>query len=220
MKLTYCHTIAISSLLLIPALSLQAQDKMDKIQAPGTGPGIYVKAEAGADYMQDLQVNVGSKEKFKFDIGTRFDLVLGHQFSRSWSAELECGMIWNSIDKYGNQSFPSSQPADLYQVPVMVNYLYRLPIKGSFEGFVGGGIGAVVDVFHVKDSGLDFQDSDLTFGGQVLAGLTYHVSSQVDFSLAYKFLGTTSHKWSDQGWYTKTDGTMTHAVMLGVSVKY
>ena len=220
MKLSDHHALVVSTLLLIPTLALQAQDNGVKIQAPNTGPDIYVRAEAGAVHMQDLQVNVGTQEEFKFNTGVRADLVVGYKFSRHWSTELDCGVIWNSFDKYGDYSFSASRQADLYQIPIMVNYLYRLPIKGSFEGFLGAGIGAVVSVFHINDAGLNFQDSDVAFGGQAMAGLNYHLSRQVDLSLAYKFLGTTSHKWSDEGFYTQTDGTLTHSLMLGVSVKY
>jgi len=220
MKLSAYQAIAISTLFLIPALSLQAQNRADKIEPPSTSPDIYLRADAGAVYMQDLQVNVASMEQFKFNTGTRFDLAVGSRFSRSWSAELECGVIWNSIDKYGDDSFSAGNNADLYQIPVMVNYMYRLPIKGSFEGFLGAGIGFVVGIFHVKEGGLDFKNSDTTFGYQVVAGLNYHLSRQVDLSLAYKFLGTSNHKWSDDNFYTKTEGSLTHAVTLGVSFKY
>jgi opacity protein-like surface antigen len=220
MKLSAHRAIVISALLLIPALALHAQDKTLQTQPETIGADIYVQAQGGAVHMQDLQVNVGTQEKFKFNTGARADLVVGYKFSRSWSTELDCGVIWNSFDKYGDYSFSASKQADLYQIPIMVNYLYRLPIGHSFEGFLGAGIGAVVTVFHINDSGLNFHDSDVTFGGQGMAGLNYHLSRVVDLSLAYKFLGTTSHKWTDQGFYTQTDGTMSHSLMLGVSVKY
>jgi len=220
MKISDRCAIVIGTLFLIPALALQAQDNAVKTPAASTGPDIYVQAEAGATYMHDLQVNVGTHEKFKFDLGARFDLAVGYKFSQHWSTELDAGVIWNRIDKYGSYSFSASKQADLYQIPIMVNYLYRLRIKSKFEAFLGAGIGAVVDVFHINDQGLNFKDSDVSFGGQGLAGLNYHLSHQVDLSLAYKFLATTSHKWSDQGLYTQTDGTMTHSLMLGVSVKY
>ena len=220
MKLSNYRAIIISTPVLIPALALQAQDKTLQTQAENTGSPFYVQAQGGAVYMQDLQVNVGTHEEFKFNTGARADLVVGYKFSRHWSTELDCGVIWNSFDKYGAYSFSASKQADLYQIPIMVNYLYRVRIGRSFEGFLGAGIGAVVTVFHINDSGLNFHDSDVTFGGQGMAGLNYHLSRLVDLSLAYKFLGTTSHKWTDQGFYTQTDGTMSHSLMLGVSVKY
>ena len=96
MKILDPKTIIISTLLVIPALSLQAQNLAQNNPLESTSPDIYVKAEAGASYLQDLQVNVGSHEQLKFDIGTRFDLVVGYNFTRSWSAELDLGAIWNS----------------------------------------------------------------------------------------------------------------------------
>ena len=138
-------------------------------------------------------------------------------------SEVRTELTANSYHSYSRRQHGATSPiaqADLYQIPIMVNYLYRLPIIGRFEGFVGAGIGAVVTVFHINDSGLNFQDSDVTFGGQGLAGLDFHLSRQVDLSLTYKFLGTTSHKFSDQGLYTQTDGAMSHSLMLGVSFKW
>lgn len=219
MKLSNYRAIVVGSLLLIPA-AVRAQDTVQKVQTQTTGPDIYVRAEAGGVYMQDLQVHVGTREEFKFNTGVRGDVVVGYNFSRSWATELDFGVIWNKIDTYGDYSFAASQQADIYQIPVMVNYLYRLPIKGSFEAFVGGGFGAVVGLFHINDQGLDFKDSDVTFGGQGLAGLKYHLSRQVDLSLGYKFLGTTGHKWTSGDFYTETAGTFSHSVLLGVSVKY
>jgi opacity protein-like surface antigen len=219
MKIPDHQIIALSSLLLISALPLQAQNSAENIRPASTAPDIYLEGDAGPLYMQDMQVHVGTKEKFKFDLGTRFDLVLGYKFAQSWSAELDCGVIWNAIDKYGAGSF-SGTKADLYQFPVMVNYLYWLPIKGPLEGFVGAGVGLVVGDFHIADVAQDFKDTDATFGYQALAGLKYHLCSQVDLTLAYKFLGTTSHKWIDGDFYTQTQGSLTHSVMLGVAVKY
>jgi len=221
MKLSDHRVVVTGTLLLISALALQAQGQtlQPQTQSLISGPNIYVQAQGGAVYMQDLQVNVGTHEEFKFNTGARADLVVGYKFTRHWSTELDCGVIWNSFDKYGDYSFSASK-ANLYQIPIMVNYLYRLPIGRSFEGFLGAGIGAVVTVFHIDDSGLNFQDSDVAFGGQGMAGLNYHLSHQVDLSLTYKFLGTTTHKWSDEGLYTQTDGAMSHSLMLGVSVKW
>jgi len=219
MKRLEHYAIAFGTLLLISGLPLQAQNSAGTVQPASLSPDIYFGAEAGALYMQDMQVHTGTREEFKFDIGTRFDLVVGYNFARSWAVELDCGVIWNAISGYGSESF-SNTKADLYQIPVMVNYLYRLPIKGRLEGFLGAGIGAVIGDFHIKDFGLDFKDSDVTCGFQGLAGLNYHLSRLVDLHLAYKFLGTTGHKWSDQNYYTETQGSLTHALLLGVVVKY
>lgn len=221
MKLSDYRAVVTGTVLLISALALQAQGPTLQTQPQPliSSPDIYVQAQGGAVYLQDLQVNVGTHEEFKFNTGARADLVVGYKFSRHWSTELDCGVIWNSFNKYGDYSFSASK-ADLYQIPIMVNYLYRLPIGRSFEGFLGAGIGAVVTVFHINDSGLNFQDSDVAFGGQGMAGLNYHLSRQVDLNLTYKFLGTTSHKWSDEGFYTQTDGALSHSLMLGVSIKY
>jgi opacity protein-like surface antigen len=220
MKLSNHRAIALSTLLFTPVLSLQAQDRDQIMPPPHAGPDLYVQGEAGPAYMQDLQVNVGTKEEFKFNVGTRVDLAVGYNFSRSWSTELNFGMIWNSIDKYGGYSFGASKQAEVYQIPVMWNYLYRLPLKGRLEGFVGAGLGLVAGVLHINDRGLDFKDSDVTFGGQGVAGLNYHFTRQMDLSLTYKFLGTSNHRWTDGDYYTKTDGTLTHALLLGLSLKY
>src|SRR5215471_14972724 len=139
MKLSDCRAIVISALLLIPALAVQAQHNALQAQRESSSPGIYVEAEGGAVYMQNLQVNVGTQEEFKFKTGARADLVVGYKFTRHWSTELDSGVIWNSFDKYGDYSFSASK-ANLYQIPIMVNYLYRLPIGRSFEGFLGAGI--------------------------------------------------------------------------------
>ena len=223
MKLSNYHSIVTGTLLLTSALALQAQGLPTQPQTVISGPDLYLQVQGGAVYMQDLQVNVGSHDELKFNIGARAGLVLGYKFSKHWSTELDCGVIWNGFDTYGGYSFSGDKQADLYQIPVMVNYLYRLPIGRKFEGYLGVGLGGVVTIFHLNDNVVgfgDFQDSDVAFGGQGMAGFNYHLSRQVDLSLAYKFLGTTSHKWSDGGYYTQTDGALSHSLVLGVSMKY
>ena len=91
MQLSDYKAVTLTTLLFLPALSLPAQNTAEiPVPRRSSSPNIYVKAEGGPAFMQDLQVNVGSMEHFKFDTGTRFNLALGTRFTRSgrpnWTA--------------------------------------------------------------------------------------------------------------------------------------
>jgi opacity protein-like surface antigen len=87
-------------------------------------------------------------------------------------AELEIG--FTSISESG---------VDGDILPLMANYRAQFPGKGSFSGYLGGGIG----MSRVKISGFGLSDSDWAFTAQAFAGLSYRLSetSALDFGARY-----------------------------------
>ena len=80
-----------------------------------------------------------------------------------------------------------------------------------------GGVESIFSMSNVSSAsslGLyapGFTASDTAFAYQVEAGFRCPIAKNFDLGLAYKFLGTTDHSWSDHGVNLSTDGSYTHS---------
>jgi len=165
---------------------------------------------------RDITIRGADVGKVSFDPGFRFDVAIGGG-SESWRAEFEFGFIYNSVKSFNGDSLNSEgvRP-DVYELPMMVNVIYKLPFHGPVTAYVGAGIGGVYGIFVGSDTSILGFTTDITFGYQGLAGVKYAVSDRCDLGVAYKFLGTTEHDLD----FSKLDGTMTHSLLATLSFKF
>lgn len=186
---------------------------------------LYVDVAAGPAFAQNptIQSSPYTGGTLDLNTGVRGDVVLGYKICHSFAVELNSGIIWNSVDSInGNVLSTVGGSADLYQVPLMANCIYKIPIKGHFKPFVGAGVGAVVGFFESSSvPGLyfpgpggskDFNATDTVFAYQAEVGFEYLLGKHARLGLAYKFLGTTGYNWNANNSPLKTDGIITHAV--------
>lgn len=183
---------------------------------------LYLDINAGPAITQDTTVQqspFGNTGKIQFDTGLRAGLAIGYKVTPSFAAELETGVIWNGVHSIQNNTLSTlGASADLYQIPVLADVIYE-PLHGSFQPYVGAGLGGVAGIFDSSNiplfapPGASYSATDWTFAYQLEAGFKYAVSEKVELGLAYKFLATTDHSWTDSGVTFKTDGTMTHAIL-------
>jgi len=217
MKNSYKLT-TVGTTLLLTALAGRAQ-------AADSGEKFYVNVDAGGAFQTDIAIKnstgfVGPGGDIKFDTGFRAGVEFGYNFNQSFSAELEAGIIRNTINQVGIQDLSSvGADAELDEIPLMVNGIYKIPLKGNFKPYVGVGVGAVVGIFDSSnipgsssDSNPKYSDADFTFAYQAEVGFKYELGQNAELGLVYKFIGTTDHGWKDNNIELKADGTMTHAI--------
>jgi opacity protein-like surface antigen len=170
----------------------------------------YLGLDTGVALQQDLTLEGAGETKLSFDPGFRLDLSGGYQFSRSWKAEVELGFIYNSLDESGNFG---SEDSSYCQVPMMVNGIYTLPLKGPFSAYAGAGLGGVYSVlwYHLLDAEVSY-----TFGYQGLLGVKYALKEDLDLGVSYKLLGTLEH---DLGLY-RSEGTFSHSFLAALTFKF
>jgi opacity protein-like surface antigen len=188
----------------------------------------YLDGKVGVALPQDTSIQTspfGNSGTIHFDPGIRADLGLGCNLCASFAVELESGVVWNSIHQIGsNRLSIFNASADLYQIPVIVNGIYKFPLHGNFKPYVGVGVGAVGGLFEGSSipatTSSSYSDLDFTFAYQGTLGFKYSVCKHAEVGLAYEFLGTTDHEWSDQGVTFKSDGTMTHSLMATLTWKF
>ncbi len=182
---------------------------------------IYVGINSGVSFQQKMAMGSsfnGSPGNITFNAGWSLGGNIGYRFSDFFAAELDTGVIWNSISQIGNQGLSSVGSAHIAEIPVLPNLVFTYPM-GHFKPYAGIGLGPALGVFYGSNipgaggsSNATYHDTDLTFAYQVEVGLKYSVSDNIDLGLGYKFVGTSSHSWSDNGIDLNTDGTKAHVL--------
>jgi len=178
------------------------------------GDNWYLSADSGLAIQQDVTDTGG---KVKFDDGVRGGLAVGYNFCDSLAVEFETGVIWNSINSINGDSLSSfsGAHADIYEIPMLVNVIYKIPTHVGLTPYFGVGAGGAATLLKSSNMPLPFPNNttDFTFAFQGTAGLKYALGKNMELGVAYKFLGTTDHSWSENGVTFKTDGTMTHSIV-------
>lgn len=215
MKTSIGLTVVGTSLLLAAQSRGQSADKF------------YLDVNVGGAIPQNSKIQVspfGNSGDVAFDAGVRGGLALGYHITPSFAAQLESGIVWNNVHSiHGNtiSSFPGAS-AEIYEVPMLADFIYK-PLHGAFQPYIGAGVGGAATIFDSSNLplyGSSFSDTDFTFAYQAQAGFKYAVNSNVELGIAYEFLGTLDHHWSDHGVTFKTDGTMTHAIMATLTWRF
>lgn len=199
------------STLLIAAVNTGAQD--DKW---------YLDADGGAAIQQDVNVKNGGG-KTVFDTGFRTGLALGYNFCDSLAAQLETGVIGNSINSISGTSLSAvGASAETYEIPMLADVIYKIPTRSGFTPYFGVGAGGAATMLRSSNVPLGFpaSDTDFTFACQGLAGLKYAIGKNMEVGVAYKFIATTDHSWSQGGVTFRTDGTMTHSMVATFTWKF
>ncbi len=194
---------AVAGVLLCMASNILAQD------LPGRW---FLGLDAGLALQQDMTVQDTGGGKLSFDPGLRLDLSGGVHVAPSWKAEVELGLIYNGASSVGGESLGGHNP-DYFQVPLMGNVIYTLPLGGPVSAYLGAGLGGVWgvlwhDLFGTEDG--------IAFGYQAIAGVKYALNEDLDMGVSYKFLGTTEH---DLGAAT-VDGTFSHSILATMTFKF
>ena len=196
-------TAGFAGVMVLVASTLPAQD------IAGRG---YLSLDVGLALQQDITLQrAGDSRRLSFDPGARLDLSGGLHLSESWRAELELGFIFNSVSAIDGESAGSS--AEYFQVPIMANGIYTLPLHGPIRVYVGAGLGGVASMFW---NNLFDADDSFTFGYQAIVGAKYALNDSLDLGLSYKLLGTLEH---DLGPAT-ADGTFSHSILAAITFKF
>ena len=224
MKKSSHRTIATAALL---AGVVSARAQMDsRNQSPfyASGP-FYVNVDAGGNILQNMSVK-NAASGFSFDPGTRADVSIGYQIADPLAIELETGILWNSLSSDSGPGFPFDDRTSLYQVPLLANLIYRVPISGGLSAYFGGGAGGVASTLQLREHpapGVYFHDTDtdFTFAYQGLAGLKYAFNPAMEVGVGYKFLGTLDHSWfEDSGLAIRTGAAYSDAILASFTFRF
>jgi opacity protein-like surface antigen len=183
--------------------------------------GFTFSAGLGPSLMPDFDSSrYGVPGHFSPDTGVRFSVAPGFDFVKSdpfdIGAEFETGVIYNHLRGVTLAGDPNTYHGDFYQVPLLVNLVFKAHPMRNLTAYVGGGGGGDVSESHLRDYFYDnyyyyrnHYKTDADPAVQAMAGVRYRVWRFVEVGLEYKFLADFSSSTIE-----------THAVMGTFTMKF
>jgi len=183
-----------------PSPQYQTPDSADWTQS------LYSRVKLGGFFQQDATLDttrssgvssLSTNGTATFNFGFRGDVVLGYNINKSLAAEFDTGLLWNSADTVlGNPLSSQNVSFDTYTIPILLNFIYKIPMKGHWSSYVGIGMGGAASLLDYNIGGSDLTDFNFVFAYQAEAGLKYKFSQNASVGIAYDFLGTTDPSWN------------------------
>ena len=210
----------------LPLISLRGESSGDG------APGLYFRGGIGPEIAHKTDVKEffgpSSGIKVTYDAGVRISAAGGYQFSRYFSAEVESGILYNSIKSITGS--PSTD-AGLANVPLLANAVFHIPLELNFVPYCGFGFGgstSVLNIDHARIAGssLEGDDSDLVWAAQAFAGFRYEFNDRMGVGFGYKFLATGQPSWdvfsftSGSSGELQIDKARTHSFLAEFTFKF
>ena len=190
---------------LLSSMSAQADN------GGGVAQGFYFRGGIGPEVAQRTDVNEFfgpvSGIRVKYDPGFRISAAAGYMFCNYFSAELESGVLYNSI-----KSITGSPDTDA---------------SLSNIGFGAGATTSVLDINRATINGtrLNGNDSDVEWAVQGFAGFRYEFNDRMAVGFGYKFLATGEPSWdvfsfSSGSGQLRFDNVRTHSFLAEFTMKF
>ena len=230
-------------------VSTENNDSMSKLS------GFYVGPEIGAAFQQDVNLQdvnfdttiVGADVlgraggSLTMSAGIRFNFPIGYQPVEWFAIEFAPGIIWNQLSSYnlalngtidGGAQQSVTLPIDLegsyYQVPLVVNFIFKIPTDSPWVPYIGGGIGASYTYMNwtrISYAGVSQDLSNVdgscwSLAYQGIAGLDYKITDEVCLGLKYIFTGTGNQNFGGSFQDLDTKGSYSQNVMLNCTLNF
>ena len=216
--------------------------------------GFYVGPELGVAFQEDVNLqNVNFDTRILgYDVagsacgsltmsaGIRFNLPVGYRPVDWFTVEFAPGIIWNKMSSYNLQlsgtidgdpestTLPLNVEGGYFQVPLVVNFIFKIPTNSPWVPFIGGGIGASYTYMNWSRLGYAGVSADLSnvdgscwsLAYQGIAGWDYKITDKVCLSLKYIFLGTGNQNFGGSFQDLDTRGSFSQNVMLNCTINF
>jgi opacity protein-like surface antigen len=230
-------------------VSTEKNDSMSELS------GFYVGPEIGAAFQQDVNLQdvnfdttilgadvLGSAGgSLTMSAGIRFNVPIGYQPVEWFAIEFAPGIIWNQLSSYnlalngtidGGAQQSITLPIDLegsfYQVPLVVNFIFKIPTDSPWVPYIGGGIGASYTYMNwtrISYAGVSQDLSNVdgscwSLAYQGIAGLDYKITDEVSLGLKYIFTGTGNQNFGGSFQDFDTKGSYSQNVMFNCTLNF
>ena len=230
-------------------VSTENNDSMSELS------GFYVGPEIGAAFQQDVNLQdvnfdttilgadvLGSAGgSLTMSAGIRFNVPIGYQPVEWFAIEFAPGIIWNQLSSYnlalngtidGGAQQSLTLPIDLegsyYQVPLVVNFIFKIPTDSPWVPYIGGGIGASYTYMNwtrISYAGVSQDLSNVdgscwSLAYQGIAGLDYKITDEVSLGLKYIFTGTGNQNFGGSFQDLDTKGSYSQNVMFNCTLNF
>ncbi len=193
------------------SLTIHAQD-----MAQDSDKGFFIGQDAGAVFQQRGTISQSGtpNESLTYNPGARADIDLGYNYCRSFATEFEGGFMWNSIDKANGMPLSLfDENVNIYSIPILGNFIFRVPTHCGLVPYVGIGGGANVSILEETSAGQRYHDSDVEPAIQGEVGLNYRICPNASLGIGYKFLGA-----FNQHYFLNQFGLADHATLQGIYI--
>ena len=195
MKTKFQYPIALTICIIVLLSLLPAQSQVE-----GRG---YFDGDIGGSIMPDADFEeyfgspIASGSEVEFDPGFRMGLRAGYGVTDWFAAELETGLMVNSIDSI---SGATESDAFMSNIPCLVNARFQLSQFDRLTPYFGVGVGfsvTTLDADNIAFGGgwLEGTMSTGEFAYQGFAGLRYNFNDNMGVSLEYRYFATTEPEW-------------------------
>jgi opacity protein-like surface antigen len=216
--------------------------------------GFYFGPELGIAFQEDVNLQnvnidteilnaavVGSAGgSLTMSAGIRFNFTAGYRPVDWFAVEFAPGIIWNKMSSYNLQlsgtivgdAVSTTLPLDVeggyFQVPLVVNFIFKIPTNSPWVPYIGGGIGASYTYMNWSRLSYAGVSADLSnvdgscwsLAYQGIAGWDYKITDKVSLSLKYIFLGTGNQNFGGSFQNVDTKGSYSQNVMLNCTINY
>jgi hypothetical protein len=148
----------------------------DRVSAEDTLSGFYASTDAGLNLASDLNAPAVS---ISLRPGVRGDASLG----RAWQvadhfsagAELEAGILYNSLNKAKSQVQSVSVGGSLMDVPLLAHAVVHWQFHQHWGAYAGIGAGCAFSSLHIDSAGGNFglNGTKVDFAWQAMTGFRY-----------------------------------------------
>jgi OmpA-OmpF porin, OOP family len=171
-------------------LSAYAVVSADARTRHGQPMGWYVAVEGGANWIEDADGLVdfpgppSLSFEAEFDNGWAVFAEVGYRWESNWRLELEVGYRANDVDCLSLAGGPCNGfDADVVQFTQMFNLIYDIPLSDDLTLSLGAGLGGD----FVTVDGPFFKDTSFVAAGQLIAGLNFSLSDDIDLFVNYRY---------------------------------
>jgi opacity protein-like surface antigen len=230
-------------------VSTENNDSMPKLS------GFYVGPEIGVAFQQDVNLqNVNFNTRIlgadvlgsaggslTMSAGIRLNVPIGYQPVEWFAIEFSPGIIWNQLSSYNlalngtidggaqqSVTLPINLEGSYYQVPLVVNFIFKIPTDSPWVPYIGGGIGASYTYMNwtrISYAGVSQDLSNVdgscwSLAYQGIAGLDYKITDEVSLGLKYIFTGTGDQNFGGSFQDLDTKGSYSQNVMLNCTLNF
>jgi OmpA-OmpF porin, OOP family len=180
-----CNAICAALALSCGGLGLSA----GSLSAQDTLSGFYVNTGAGLNLSSDLNAAAVS---ISLRPGVRGDASLGRAWGLagnfSAGAEIQTGILYNTLDKARSQGQSVSVGGSLMDVPLLAHAVLHWQFQPRWTAYAGAGVGCAFSSLHINSTGGNYglNGTDVDFAWQAMTGIRYRFGAS-EVGLGYEY---------------------------------
>lgn len=180
--------------------------------------------------------------------GIRFNLPMGYRPIEWFEVEFAPGIIWNSLNTLtvgyqGSLLDPDGTPVagdsgslaiqtqgGYYQVPLVVNLIFRIPTGSPWVPYFGGGLGASFNYMNITNykyapAGLNENISSTdgscwSLAYQAIGGFDYEINENISIGAKYVFTGSGTQNYGGDLDGLKLKSSFSQSALLNCTVRF